>query len=241
MRRAQLVAFADMLKKREAAAKTAADQAAKLHAASMKVVPAAMVAKPADVQAIAASAQAAAARIAKVAQRPQLRALTAPVKPGTPAARGLPVRAAAKGPARSVFPGAALTPQARQAFAAALPRDAREMTQAGINAAKQRQQQLAQLRATLIAKRQAEMARRIAAVPGVSAQEKQAFAKAFAEARTAARAQMIKELPVSRESSVPGTPFATKQANAQPMTPAKEIDTVEVNANILQAMKRLTK
>ena len=241
MRRAQLVAFADMLKKREAVAKAAAARAAQIQAASQKVVPVAMVAKPAEVQAIATAAQAAAARIAKVAQRPQIKALSAPVKkPGAPAARGLPVRPATAR-TRVVFPGGALSPQARQAFAAAFRQDAQQMTQAGINAAKQREQQLAQLRATLIAKRQAEMARRIAAIPGVSDQDKQAFAKAFAEARPADRAKLIKELPVSRQSSVPGTPFATKQANAQPMTPAKEADLVEVNANILQAMKRLTK
>jgi hypothetical protein len=239
LRRAQLVAFADMLKKREAAAKAAADQAARIHAATLKVVPAAIVAKPADVQAVAAAAQAAAARIAKVAQRPQIRALSAPpAKPGAPAARALPARTAATR-TRVLYPGGALTPQARQAFAAAFARDAREKTQTGINAVKQREQQLAQLRAALIAKRQAEMARRIAAIPGVSDQEKQAFAKAFAAARPADRAKMIKELPVSRQSSVPGTPFATRQANAQAVVPAKEADMVEVNANILQAMRRL--
>jgi hypothetical protein len=114
------------------------------------------------------------------------------------------------------------------------------MSQAGIAAARQRAQQRAQLRVAAIAKRQAEMARRLAAIPGVSDQQKQAFAKAYSEARPADRAQMIKQLPVSRLSSIPGTPFATKQANAQKVTPAQSIDTVEVNANILQAMKRLT-
>jgi colicin import membrane protein len=243
MRRAQLVAFADMLKKREAAVKAAADRAAKIRAASQKVVPVALVAKPAEVQAIAASAQAAAAKIAGAAQKPQIRALTAPPRrtPGQPAARGLPARPqAARGPARVVIPAAALNPRARQAFAAAFRQDAQQMTQAGIAAARQRAQQRAQLRAAAIAKRQAEMARRLAAIPGVSDQQKQAFAAAYAQARPADRAQMIKQLPVSRLSSIPGTPFATKQANAQKVTPAKGIDTVEVNANILQAMRRLT-
>ena len=243
MRRAQLVAFADMLKQREAAAKAAADQANKLHDSSLKLVPMAMTAKPADAQAITAAAQAAAAKVVKVAPQPQMRALTAPVKPaapGAPAARAVAARpAAAKGPL-VVAPGFALTPQARQAFAAAFTRDAQQLGQAGVAAAKQRDQQLAQLRTALIAKRQADMARRLAAIPGVSDQQKAAFAKAFSEARTTARAQLIKQLPVSRLSSVPGTPFATKEANAQKVTPAKEIDTVEVNANILQAMKRLT-
>lgn len=244
LRKAQLVAFANMLKQREAAAKAAAAQAAKLNEASQKIVPVALAAKAADAQAIAAAAQRAATKVAAVAQKPQIRAIAPPPKPaaaGQPAARALPPRQqAARGRAPVVIPGATLTPQARQAFAAAFTRDAQQMTQAAVAAEKRRHEQLAQLRATLIAKRQADVARRIAAIPGLSDQQKAEFAKAFAEARTAARAQLIKQIPVSRLSSVPGTPFATKEANAQKVTPSKEQDVVEVNANILQAMKRLT-
>ena len=63
-----------------------------------------------------------------------------------------------------------------------------------------------------LAKRQARMAKRLAKVGKMNADQKKAFAVAYAKARARTRASMIKTMPVSRESTLDNKPKGSEAA-----------------------------
>lgn len=82
-----------------------------------------------------------------------------------------------------------------------------------------------------IAKRQQRMAKRLAKVAGMNAQQKKAFAVAYAKSRARGRANMIKSAPVSRVSTL-----GQKQKGQTAATPPER---AAVNTKMLRQLKTL--
>lgn len=82
-----------------------------------------------------------------------------------------------------------------------------------------------------LAKRQARMAKRLASVGKMSKAQKKAFAVAYAKARARTRASMLKNLPVSRKSTLGVKPKGS--------TAAPPPDRAAVNTKILKQLRTL--
>jgi len=234
IRRVRLVAFANRVKVHEAMAQKGAAAAARARTARQAIVPAALAVNAQAARQIATAAQASAAHAARVQKTVKAPSMRPRVAKDRPAARST-ARSVARGAARTGPLG--LTPQQRSALGAAYAAQAQRLTQ-GATALRQSEAARDRTRAAIIARRQALMTRRLATVAGLTAPQKASLAKAFAESRAAARAELIKQAPVGRVSSVPGTPSASQQANARKEEAADRIDTVQITADIIESMKK---